>query len=93
MDRDLTEDQQAALNDTLERGTAFEEMTRTKGFEHVKAYYQARLTLFINDIFNNDHKPLAEFEGQRSELLGLKRLLGEIDNALKVLHDERQRTR
>lgn len=72
-------------NEFYERAGAFEELVRTKGWEWVKAYYQTELASFINDLFNNEDKPIADFEFQRRELMGLKKLLTTIDADLQEL--------
>jgi len=43
MDNQLNEVQQQALNETLEAGSAFEELIRTKGFELLKGRYEQML--------------------------------------------------
>lgn len=91
--QELTEEQEESYRDMLKQGSAFEAMMMGEGGTQIKAYYQARLTLFINDVFNQEDKPLSEFEGARRELLGLKRLLGTIENSIKVLHDERNKAK
>lgn len=85
----LTQAQQEALKETLERGGAFEEMATTKGWQYVVAYYQNQIALFITEIMGSD-KPIEEFEEKRHELMGLKKLLGQIDSAIQTLNTNRE---
>lgn len=85
----LTKEQQEALRETLERGVAFEEMATTKGWQYVTAYYQNQIALFMNEIMSSD-KSIEEFEEKRHELMGLKKLLGQIDSALQTLNTTRE---
>ncbi len=85
----LTKEQQEALRETLERGVAFEEMVTTKGWQYVTAYYQNQIALFMNEIMGSD-KPIEEFEEKRHELMGLKKILGQIDSAMQTLNTSRE---
>jgi len=38
-----------------------------------------------------DKKPIIEFENERRELIGLRRLMGIIDNDLKILQKENEK--
>ena len=76
-----------ALEETLSRAQQWQELIRTKGWELVKVYYQAKVQHFASALLIED-KPIAEFEGERRELMGLRKLLGHIDNDLKVQEEE-----
>lgn len=84
----LTETQQQYLDETLERAGAFEELVRVKGWEHVLAYYQNKVQQLTTDILTSA-KPLAEFEGERHKVMGIRELINNINSDLKVLEDER----
>lgn len=86
----LTQAQQEALKETLERAGAFEEMATTKGWQYVMAYYQNQIALFMNEIMGSD-KPIGTFEEKRHELMGLKKLLGQIDSAIQTLNAAREK--
>jgi hypothetical protein len=86
----LTQAQKEALKETLERAGAFEEMATTKGWQYVVAYYQNQIALFMNEIMGSD-KPIEEFEEKRHELMGLKKLLGQIDSAIQTLNATREK--
>ncbi len=85
----LTPEQEEALREQLERGVAFEEMLTTKGWAYIQSYYQNQIKLFVNALMN-EAKPIIEFENKRQELLGLKRLLGQVDSAVKTLQAKRE---
>lgn len=89
-DNKLTQEQEEALKETLQRGVAFEEMLTTKGWQYIQAYYQNQIAVFISDIINSD-KPIIEFEEKRHELMGLKKLLGQVDSAIQTLNVSREK--
>lgn len=68
----------------MDRGQAFEELIRTKGWGYVKAWYQAKIQKFATSILIGDNKPIQEFEDERRELMGLRKLLGMIENDMDV---------
>ena len=69
------------------RGQAFEETVRTKGWEYIKAYYLNKVQQFANSLLMEDKKEVVEFEAERRELIGLRKLIGFIENDIKVLRD------
>jgi hypothetical protein len=85
---DLTETQKAAFQDQLDRASAFEELIRTKGWGYVKAWYQQKIQRFATSILMGDKKPITEFEDERRELIGLRNLLGMIENDMEVARKE-----
>lgn len=87
----LSEEQQIALKDTLERANAFEEMVRTPGWKFVQAYYENKVRLFTNKLLMSNDKYIEEFSQERLELIGIRKLLGEIDSTLETLQQERRK--
>jgi hypothetical protein len=79
--------QKEALEGSLSRGQAFEELTRTKGWEYIKSWYQAKVQYFATSLLI-ESKPIAEFEAERRELMGIRNLLGFIENDIKTLRDK-----
>ena len=73
---------------SLERGQAFEELIKTKGWESIKAWYQAKIQQFASSLLINEKKDILEFERERRELMGLRKLLGFVENDIKTLHDK-----
>lgn len=82
--------QEQFLHETLERASAFEETIRTKGWEHIKAYYTNLIQKLANDLLMSD-KPITEFEAQRNEAKGLRKLLMKVESDLKTLENERNK--
>lgn len=75
------------MKDSLLRGEAFEELIRTKGWEYVKSYYQAKVQQFATSLLIEEKKAIGEFEYERRELIGLRKLIGLIENDIKILRD------
>jgi hypothetical protein len=88
MDNNQAEIQQKELEETLSRGQAFEELIRTKGWEYVKAWYQNKVQYLASALLLEDERPTIEFESVRRELIGVRKLLGFIENDIKALHDD-----
>lgn len=80
----MDEQQEKYLDEVLLRATSFEELVRTKGWEHIQARYQSKLSMFVTDLLNSD-EPISTFEAQRNELKGMKTLLGFVDSDLQAL--------
>lgn len=85
--------QQEALQESLQRGEAFEELIRTKGWSYVQQFYQNKIKHFASDLLINEKKDIAEFEAERRELIGLRRVLGMIENDIEVLHKENEKAK
>lgn len=87
MDNKLSEEQELALKETLEMGVAFEEMATTKGWKYIVAYYQNQIASFMNDVMSG--QPLEDLNEKRAELMGIKKLLSQVDNAISTWQKER----
>lgn len=85
----LTQEQEQAFQEELERGAAFEEMMTTKGWSFILSYYQNQIKSFMNTVMS-DERPIQEFENKRQELLGLKKLFSQIDSSVRILNDKRK---
>lgn len=91
--QELNEEQLKAKHEEMVRGIAFEGLMHHEGFAFVKAYYENKLKAFVNDMFNQEKKPISEFENERHELMGLKKLFGEIDWAVNQLENDRKNSK
>jgi len=93
MESELSEEQKQALSESLTRGSAFEEMVRSQGWGFIKAYYQAKIQRFATSLLLEENKPISDFEAERRELIGLRKLIGLIDNDIKALENDRQKNK
>lgn len=87
---ELTKEQLKAKEEMLERAAAFQLLTTSPGFAYLKAYYENKIKAFVNDLFNQEGKSITDFEGDRREIIGMKKMFGEIDWALLELEKERK---
>ena len=83
--QELSKEAKQALNESKARGEAFDGMIRSKGWEFVKAYYQNKVQSLANGLLIQDSKPISDFENERRELIGLRKLLGMIDGDIENL--------
>lgn len=87
---DQEETKLIAYQEAINRGNAFEAMIRSEGWGFVKAWYTNKIQMFANSLLLSDKKPIEEFEAERYELIGLRKLMGLIDNDLKILKDSQE---
>jgi hypothetical protein len=76
--------------EALHRGVVFQELIRSEGWKFVKAYFESRVQTLATHLLVED-KPISEYESERWELVGLRKLLGYIDNDIKVLEDDHKK--
>lgn len=88
MEQVQQEEQRLALEESLKRAVAFESMIKSEGWEYVKRWYQNKIQHFASALLIQDKKEFSEFESERRELIGIRKLMGIIDNDLKTLHDQ-----
>lgn len=86
---ELTEEQKQFKEEQLKRASAFEALSHQEGFKYQKAYYENKIKAFVNDLFNKEDIPITDFEGQRREIIGLKKMFGDIEFELQQLEAER----
>jgi hypothetical protein len=92
MDRpELTDAQKQQLEETCARGVAFEEIIHSKGWKLITGYYESLVKNFVNEVLLQDAKPISEFETQRREIIGLRKLMNQINDDVEVLKNERER--
>jgi hypothetical protein len=72
----------------LERGEAFEELIRTRGWGFIKAWYQNKIQRLASSLLLDEKEDIEKFENERRELIGLRKIIGMIDNDIQVLHDK-----
>jgi hypothetical protein len=86
---DSQQDQQKqAYQEALERGEAFEELIRTRGWGYIKAWYQNKIQRLASSLLLDEKEPMETFENDRRELIGLRKIIGMIDSDIQTLHDK-----
>jgi very-short-patch-repair endonuclease len=89
----LTKEQEDYLKETLIRAQDFEELIRSRGWEHIKNYYQNAVQKFATNILLQEEKSIVEFEGERHELIGLRKLIGMIDSDIETSRKENEKNK
>jgi len=79
--------QEQAKKDALARGVAFTRMIKEDGWKFVKMYFENRVKAFTTNVLIQE-KPLVEFEKERDEIVGLRKLFSFIDSDVKLLENE-----
>lgn len=80
---------EVALKESMQKGVAYEEMVRSKGWEMVKAYIEGQIRSFANEAIVTGFKNMDDYSFKRGIVTGMRQVLGEIQSSLKVLEDER----
>lgn len=93
MDSNLSPEQEQAKLEQLKRATAFEEMIRSNGWKLVQGYYQNRVIALTNGILTASDRAITDFEAERRELVGIKKLFSHIDSDIQALENDRQTDR
>lgn len=70
--------------DFLERAGAYEELVRTKGWEWLMANFQTRVQVFTTNVLTSD-RPIEEFEHDRQQIVGIKKLIADVQGDLDAL--------
>jgi protein involved in sex pheromone biosynthesis len=78
--------QEESKNQQLSRGVAFQSLVRSDGWKFVKLYFESKIKAFTTSILI-DSKPIQDYESERMKLVGLRELLGFIENDIKALED------
>ena len=84
------DNQEESKKQALERGVAFQELIRSRGWKFIRMYFENRVQAFATHLLIED-KPIADYEQERQELKGIRKLLGLIDNDIKTLEDEHKK--
>lgn len=93
MESKLSEEQQKEYQEALTRGSDLEEMVKSRGWEWVKKYFQARVQGLANGLLLEDKKPITDFDNERRELIGLRKLIGSIESDIKTVENDRQKNK
>ena len=74
-----------ALDEALERGTAFNELTHHRGWALVSTYIQNRIQTFATRAIKDGFKSMEEYQLERGEVNGLRKLLAEVNSSVELL--------
>lgn len=85
---ELTEEQKRFNIERMERGQAFEEMIRSKGWEIVQAYILNSTRDFANKVILSGFSSIEELNFERGKIVGMKQILTEIEASLKAFRNE-----
>ena len=78
-------------NQSLIAGTAFGEMIQQNGWKYVQAIIDATIKNFTNKALINGFKDMEEYAFERGIVEGQRKILGEIEAALKVVKENNAR--
>ena len=78
---------------SLAAGNAFGEMIQQNGWKYVKAIIDATIKNFTNKALINGFVNMEEYSFERGIVEGQRKILSEIESALKVVKEENDRTR
>jgi hypothetical protein len=79
--------------DSLAAGIAFDEMMRSNGWKYVKAIIDATIKTFTNKALLQGFKSMEDYAFERGVVEGQRKILTEIESAMKVLREDQKRAR
>jgi hypothetical protein len=85
--KELTQEQQEYLAAQRERGLAFDEMVRTKGYEMLKNLITQRTTAFSVEVLNGQFKNMEELNLERGMVLGMNTIIRTIENDMESVRE------
>ena len=62
-------------------------MINSEGWKFVKLYFESKIKAFTTSILVED-KPIEDYEIERCKLMGIRELLGFIENDIKAVENE-----
>lgn len=86
----MNEEQIVEQNDMLERAGAFEQMVKSTGWKHLKVYFENQIQTFVTDILSDNKNKIEDYESSRQQLIGIKKLMGEVTSHLESLNRFRE---
>ena len=92
MENNLSEEQLKAKDNALMQGEAFDEMTRSRGWQMLQQEYANRIQKFVNGLLTADDIEIVKFEAERRELMGIRKMLGYVETRLQTYRDETRPT-
>jgi hypothetical protein len=81
-----------SLKESLKRGESFESMMSSESWSYVKAFIEIRIKVFANRAIKEGFKDFSEYQLERGKVLGLSELLSDIENDLRILNEQRQKS-
>lgn len=85
--------QQEAKDELINKGAAYDELTRMKGWEYTKEYTRQKLAAFTNRaLLGPGFASMEEYREARGEVNGLRNYIADIEHAMKIFHEERTKT-
>lgn len=89
--KELNDQQKESLKEMQERGVIFEEFIRSKGWELVQAYYKNKVQNFANGLLLADDRKIDDFEKERREIIGIRKLIGHVDESIREFREYNQK--
>lgn len=82
-------DKTEELQEYLTVSSLLRETVSTRGWEFVKSYYEQKVKALATGIIVSD-SPIQDFEAERNEIKGIRKLMSEIDERLRKLREAEQ---
>jgi hypothetical protein len=88
---ELSAEQKEAFDETLKRAGRLEGLIHQEGWSDIRNFYSNKVQAFANGLLLNEKAPIADFEAERQRLIGIREMLGMIDNDITVLVEFRKK--
>ncbi len=79
------------INSMIETASYLESLLKQKGWEFVQNYYEAKVKDFATNILTAEELDITKFDKERQQIIGIKKLLGEISSVIENANREREK--
>ena len=86
-----TPEQEAYLDEVLERAESLKHLTSLSEWKYVQAYMENSIRLFTNKAVLEGFSNMEEFNLARGEVLGFNKMIASISSDLETLENERSK--
>jgi hypothetical protein len=91
MQQDQQEElRQQQLDEALKEADRYEILSSQEGWQSLLGFFEARVKGFVNEMLTNDTKKIEEFEAERMELVGMRKMIGKVSESVAFLNEYRR---
>jgi len=86
--KELTQEQKDSKNAQLERGLAYDEISRSKGVEILRQLIQQNTENFMISTLNGEYKTIEELNLARGTILGMNSIIKSMEQDMEAVRNE-----
>jgi hypothetical protein len=90
MQQDPEELRQLKLDEALKEADRYEILSSQEGWQSLLVFFETKVKGFVNEMLTNDTKKIEEFEAERRELAGMRKMIGKVSESVAFLNEYRR---